>query len=135
MSITVGEKTKTEVSVPVAVYAAVAETDGAEIDLADGNYQAAAFEVVVGAWTDGTFTFTAQEASATGGPWTDVAAGDLSAAFTQVTDATTDDTVQVVDYLGSKQFLRAQSDAAGVTVGTILGIVIVQGNPTTLPAV
>ncbi len=48
---------------------------------------------------------------------------------------TTDDTVQVVAYTGNAPFVRAQSDAAGVTLGAVLGVVIVKGNPTTLPAV
>lgn len=139
MAITVGEEVQVDVSVPIAVYATDTETDGDTVSLAAGNYQAVSLALVVGTWTDGTFTPTIQESDddGSGSPsgFTDVAAADINGTPQVVSDATTDDSVFVVDYTGGKPHVRVQSLAASTTSGCVLGWVALKGNPTTKPAV
>ncbi len=143
--------------------AVVASFTGPTIDLqASGDYNAATIYLLAGAWTDGTHTFTIQEAPDNGsgapGAWTTVDAvntNDLTkthvanpngglpisyvapgagvSGLAPISSAATA-LNQRVGYLGFNRFLRVNGVVAGATSGAKYAIVVVAGEPRVLPA-
>lgn len=102
------------------------------------NYESLTFLFAAGAVTDGTWTVTVYESSAsdmTGE--TAVAAADLiglAAAANTFTITTTDaNTVKKVGYKGSKRYVRAKAVQTGATTGGFLAVVAVQSSPAYAP--
>ena len=98
--------------------------DGADVDLQDAN--GATFMIQVGAWTDGTFTFEFEEADddGTGSPdtYAAIADADLDTTEPVVSDATDDDSIIEVSYLGDARFVRITCVVTGSpTTGAEIG--------------
>ena len=78
----------------------------------------------VGLYTDGSFTFTAQE-SADGSVWTDVAAADLDGSFPTLS-ASNDNQQHRLGYTGSERYIRVNvaeptsPDPTGVVASVIV---------------
>src|SRR5258708_34055526 len=111
-------------------------TSGADIDrLRKGGYGALSLVLLPGLWTDGTHTFVIEEADDSGsntpGTYGTVAAADVmpspevgvygtASTFVGITAATT--TVQRIDYIGRKRWVRVRSVESGVTVGAVYAV-------------
>ncbi len=146
-----------------ALPAWTASWTGQTIDLlGQPEFNAAALYILAGAWTDGTHTFTIQEAPDNGsgapGAWTAVAAADLSrlqtanasgglpitvsAAGSQPAAISSAPTAlnQRVGYLGgypstgNTRFLRVIGTVAGATTGAKYLPVWILGEPRVFPA-
>lgn len=123
-----------------------ASTNGSNIDrYRNGGYFALNLELLPGLWTDGTHAFTIQEADDNGsgapGSWTTVAATDLlydanansaGGTFTSITAVTS--TVQRIDYIGRKRWVRVISTLSGVTTGAVYAVAAHLFSPAILPA-
>lgn len=126
---------------------------GQTIDLQ--QYNAATLYIIAGAWTDGTHTFTIQEAPDNGGTpgtFTNVASTDLSrletanaagglpitqaSAGAQPNAISSAETAlnQRVGYLGGQRFVRVITTVTGATTGAKYGVYWVLGEPRVLPA-
>lgn len=121
---------------PAASLHPAATTDGtrtgAAVDLA--GYNSATVQVNVGAWTDGTHTPSLTECDTVGGSYTAVAAGDLIGSFTAISGTGQQNAIQSVGYKGTKQFLKAKLVTTGSTTGAVVGMSVLKGHPTNLPA-
>lgn len=91
--------------------------NGASSDLSGGYSAAVAFNI--GPWGDGTHTFSVEE-SDDDSTFTAVAAADLQGTAPVVNDATDDNQVYVVGYIGNKRYIRA---VCTVTGGPVTGLV------------
>jgi hypothetical protein len=99
-------------------------TNGLVIDLQ--GYEAARIDIASATLTDGTYTCSLQEGTASdGSDMADVAAAQQlgSAVFA----ATDDNTVKSLSYLGSKRYIRVKIVSTGVTTGGTLGAIAVLG--------
>lgn len=122
--------------ITLAVAAITATANGATVDTVLESR--AAFEVVAGAYTDGTHTIKFQD-SPDGSTWTDVAAANLKmpddapagvvVGATLVIDGAGDGgQIYVVEYLGIQRYLRAVTTVAGTTTGALYGVNVVGGD-------
>lgn len=123
-----------------------AGSNGSNIDrYRNGGYNALTLMLLPGLWTDGTHAFVIEEADddGTGNPSTygTVAATDLlydananagGGTFTSITAATT--TVQRIDYIGRKRWVRVRNTASGATTGAVFAVVGLLFSPNILPA-
>jgi hypothetical protein len=123
-----------------------AATNGGNIDrYRNGGYFALDLELLPGLWTDGTHAFVIEEADDNGsnapGTYTTVAATDLlydananaaGGTFTSITAATT--TVQRIDYIGRKRWVRVRNTVSGQTTGAVYAVVGHLFSPVILPA-
>lgn len=105
---------------------------GTAVDLA--GYNSATVQVDVGAWTDGIHTPSLTECDAVGGSYAAVAAGDLIGSFTAISGTGQQNAIQSVGYKGTKQFLKAKLVTTGATSGAVVGMSVLKGHPTNLPA-
>ncbi len=126
----------------------IAATNGSNIDrLRNGGYGALSLVLLPGLWTDGTHAFTIQEADDSGsntpGTYGTVAAADVmpssevgvygtASTFVSITAATT--TVQRIDYIGRKRWVRVISTESGVTTGAAYGVDGILAAPNIFPA-
>jgi hypothetical protein len=133
-----------------------ASANGQSISIAPGGYNAVAWYILAGTWTDGSHTFTVQEAPDNGsgapGAWNAVAATDLSRLETAnvngglpITEATAGSQPsaitsaatalsQRVGYLGSQPWTRMITTVSGATSGAKYFVVCITGEPRVLPA-
>ena len=79
-----------------------------------------------------TGTFQVEE-SADNTAFTAVAAADLQGTEPVVDDATDDDQIYKLGYLGSKQYLRVAVTVSGATTGAVYGAMIIAGHPAAAP--
>ena len=82
--------------------------------------------------TDGTHTFAVEE-SADNTTYTAVAAADLQGTEPVVDDATDDDQIYELGYLGSKRYIRVAVTVSGATTGAVYGASITTGHPAVAP--
>lgn len=114
-------------------------TEGTGLSVDTLGYEGAALAFHIGISGDtlsGTVLITpsVEEADATGGPWTAVAAANLKGTLTVVDDPAEDDVVQEVGYLGTKRWIRPLFTFTGThTVGTPISAVAILGNARHLP--
>src|SRR6266568_5554126 len=96
----------------------------------NGGYAALTLELCPGLWTDGSHSFAINE-SDDNSTWTAVVAADVmpnpevgvygtASTFVSITAATT--TVQRIDYIGRKRWVRVISTESGVTTGAAYGV-------------
>ena len=133
-----------------------ASVNGQSIPVAPGGYNAVAWYILAGTWTDGTHAFTVQEAPDNGsgapGTWNAVASTDLSkletanplgnlpitiaSAGSQPASIVSAATAlnQRVGYLGSQPWVRMITTVAGATTGAKYFAVCITGEPRVLPA-
>lgn len=112
--------------------ALTASANGADTDLQ--GYHSAMAIVEFGVWTDGTHTPKLQESAVGGGSgYSDVAASDLQGAFTAVSSAGGNNTVQRVGYIGSQRFIRLVMTCAGTTTGALSAGSIVRSHADLAP--
>lgn len=117
--------TSPSVTLPAAAYSA-ATTDGTTVDR---KFNESAIVVIsIGAWTDGTHTFTLEE-SDDDVTYTEVAASQIQGTLPTISDATTDDSAVHVGYLGSARYIRLSTAADTATTGAIFSAVVVQDYP------
>lgn len=103
--------------------ARTATANGVGVDLANINKAVVVFDI--GAWTDGTHTFSVQE-SDDNSSFAAVVAGDLDGSAPVVNDAADDDQVYEVGYLGAKRYIRAVSTVASATTGAVYSAAVVK---------
>jgi hypothetical protein len=117
------------------------DADGANIDrYRNGGYNALTLMLLPGAWTDGTHAFVIEEAddNGSGAPDTYAAVdtadliGDTSATFVPITAATS--TVQRIDYIGRKRWVRCRYDYTAGATGAAFAVVALLFSPNVLPA-
>ena len=123
-----------------------ASTNGNNIDrYRNGGYQALTLMLLPGLWTDGTHAFVIEEADDNGsgapGTFSTVAVADLlydananaaGGTFTSITAATT--TVQRIDYIGRKRWVRTRYVATGTTTGAVFAVQGLLFSPAQYPA-
>ncbi len=123
-----------------------ASANGGNIDrYRNGGYAALNLELLPGLWTDGTHAFVIEEADDNGsgapGTYGTVAITDLlydananaaGGTFTSITAATS--TVQRIDYIGRKRWVRTRYVASGTTTGAVFAVVGHLFSPAILPA-
>jgi len=123
-----------------------AASNGGNIDrYRNGGYAALCLELLPGLWTDGTHAFVIEEAddNGSGAPGTygtiaitdllyDANANAAGGTFTNITAATT--TVQRIDYIGRKRWVRVRNTASGTTTGAVYAVVGHLFAPTIYPA-
>ena len=107
------------ISLATAARNSNSEVNGTGVSLA-GHHSAVAV-VTTGTVTDGTHTIKMEESDDGGDNWTDVAAADLTQAFTAIV-AADDDETQIVGYKGKSGMIRATVTDATSTTGAILGV-------------
>ena len=129
---------------PIQLHVPKAETadaNGANVDRCrNGGYNALTLMLLPGAWTDGTHAFIIEEADddGTGAPSTfsTVAAADViggvSGTFVPITAATT--TVQRIDYIGRKRWVRVRYDYTAGSTGALFAVVALLFSPSIFPA-
>jgi hypothetical protein len=123
-------------------------------DVNNANYNGVMFYIIPGTYTDGTHTFTIQEADDNGsgspGSYTNVANADLVAwKATSTTDSTpvkvgnsqpaaisssATNVYQRIGYIGAKQWVRLSVTSTGVTTGASYEAVCELGEPRNMPA-
>jgi hypothetical protein len=122
-----------------AVY--TADANGANIDrYRNGGYNALTLMLLPGAWTDGTHAYIIEEAddNGSGSPGTYAAVStddlidDTSATFVPITAATT--TIQRIDYIGRKRWVRVRYDYTAGSSGAAFAVVALLFSPNILPA-
>lgn len=101
---------------------------GTNLSLEDFN--SATFVLVVGAVTDGTFTWSLEECDTSGGYWTAVAAEDINGTI----GAQTVNTINQVGYKGTKPWVRAKLVVAAGATGGNTAAILVKGHPKYGPA-
>jgi hypothetical protein len=113
--------------------AKTATATGSAVDLV--GFDAAVAVISSGVITDGTHTPKLQESDASGSGFADVAAGDLSGAFTAMATGGGNggSAIQEVGYLGAKRYIKVVVTVSGATTGGVYGASIVKGKPRTLP--
>ena len=105
-------------------------TDGTGVDLR--GYDAATVVLSVGAFTDGTHSFTLEESS-DDSSYTTVAAADIVGS-TLVLDSTGEMNADYwCGYIGSARYLRVASTISAVTTGAVYGATIIKGHPAYAP--
>jgi hypothetical protein len=104
--------------------ARTATANGSSVDLQ--GFGSAALFVLFGTWTDGTHTPSLQD-SDDGTTFTNVATVDMDGAFTAVSSAGGNGTVQRVGYLGNRRFLRIVMTITGATTGAVSSAIVVRG--------
>lgn len=123
-----------------------AASNGNNIDrYRNGGYNALTLMLLPGLWTDGTHGFVIEEADDNGsgapGTYATVATTDLlydananaaGGTFTSITAATT--TVQRIDYIGRKRWVRARNTVTGATTGAVFAVVGLLFSPAIYPA-
>ncbi len=106
----------------------------------NGGYAALTLELLPGLWTDGSHTFAIQESDDNFTSNNAVAVADMlydgnadstNGTFTGITAATS--TVQRIDYIGRKRYLRIVTTESGAT-GAAFAIVAHLFSPTIFPA-
>lgn len=116
-------------SIPIAAIATDTTTDGTGV--AWGRFRSVMVVIWSGTVTDGTFTFEVQDS-------------DDDSSYTAVADAylegaepalTTDDTVVVVGYKGTRKYLRVVCVSTDTTSGGVVGALIVCANSYRTPVV
>jgi len=121
--------------------AGVLDANGADIDrYRNGGYFALTFMLLPGVWTDGTHAFILEEAddsgSNTAGTYAAVAAADVlggvSGTFVSITAATT--TIQRIDYIGRKRWVRCRYDYTAGSTGALFSVVALLFSPSIFPA-
>lgn len=120
----------------VATAPHTATVTGSTVDLAQGSgYEAAAFEVDFGAYTDGTHTITFQD-SADGTNWNTLANGSGLDVATPaaISSNASQNSVVLYGYYGGNRYIRAISTVAGATTGAVYGINVILGFPHHQPA-
>src|SRR5260221_12763709 len=118
--------------------AKTASVNGATVDTTSGSsYEAAAFYIDYGAWTDGSHTFTFQD-SVDGVTWntlTSIAAGGvLDAASPVVTTNASQNSMFLTGYHGYNRYLRVITTVTGTTTGAVYGAGVILGVPHHHPA-
>ena len=104
----------------------------AAIDLT--GYDSCEIVVHVGAWTDGTHTFSLTECATSGGSYTAVAAGDIVG--TPPAPAASGDANKVTKfaYVGTKRFIKVVCTVTGSpSTGAATGATVVRGSARTHP--
>lgn len=123
-----------------------ASSSGSNIDrYRNGGYAALSLMLNPGLWTDGTHSFVIEEADDNGsgapGTYATVATTDLlydananaaGGTFTSITAATT--TIQRIDYIGRKRWVRVRNVAAGTTTGAVFNVTALLFAPNIFPA-
>lgn len=111
----------------LAPAAVASSADGSTVDKL--GYTSMTAVVSIGAWTDADHAFSLED-SPDDSTWTAVAASEMDGTFTDVTDATTDGTTQIVAYLGSERYLRVVTTVTNnPTDGCVYGANIIKGHP------
>lgn len=125
-----------------------ASANGNNIDrYRNGGYAALSLVLLPGLWTDGTHAFVIEEADDNGsgapGTYGTVAAADIlpgsevgvygtATTFVSITAATT--TVQRIDYIGRKRWVRVRSNISGTTTGAAFAVDGILCAPNIFPA-
>jgi hypothetical protein len=118
-----------------------ADANGADVDRSrNGGYFALTLMLLPGLWTDGTHAFIIEEADDNGAGAPDtyaaVAAADViggvSGTFVSITAATT--TVQRIDYIGRKRWVRCRYDYTAGSTGAVFAVVALLFSPAQYPA-
>lgn len=130
---------------PLALHVPAARTasaNGASVDrYRNGGYAALTLMLNPGLWTDGTHAFVIEESDDNFTTTNTVAATDLlydgnadstNGTFTSITGVTT--TIQRLDYIGRKRYVRARYVASGTTTGAVFGVTALLFSPMILPA-
>jgi hypothetical protein len=134
---------------PISVLTPAARTaggNGSNIDrYRNGGYAALTLMLHPGVWTDGTHAFVIEEADDNGsgapGTYATVAVADLlydananaaGGTFTSITAVTT--TIQRIDYIGRKRWVRVRNTASGTTTGAVFAVTGLLFSPNILPA-
>jgi len=115
-----------------------ADGNGSSVDrYRNGGYNALTLMLLPGLWTDGTHDFYMEE-SDDNTTFTAVATADLlggggtNGSFISITAATT--TVQRVDYIGRKRYVRVRYDYTAGSTGAVFAVVALLFSPAILPA-
>lgn len=103
--------------------------NGTTVDLHENKDASRSAMLIVqsGTITDGSHAITLQE-SDNGSAWSNVAAAELQGAPPTI-NATDDDLLYEVGYVGSKRYLRAVAVTSGATTGGTFGAVLLRGFP------
>lgn len=123
-----------------------AASNGSDIDrYRNGGYNGLTLELLPGLWTDGTHGFVIEEADDNGSnapsTYATVAVADLlydananaaGGTFTSITAATT--TVQRIDYIGRKRWVRVRNTISGASTGAVFAVAAHLFSPNILPA-
>ncbi len=119
-----------------------ADANGATVDrYRNGGYNALTLMLLPGLWTDGTHAFIIEESDDNFSTSNTVAATDVicdanadatNGTFTTITAATS--TVQRIDYIGRKRYVRARYDYTAGTTGAVFSVVALLFSPSILPA-
>lgn len=126
--------------------ARTASANGANIDrYRNGGYAALNLTLLPGLWTDGTHAFVIEEAddNGSGAPSTyatvavtdllyDANANAAGGTFTSITATTS--TVQRIDYIGHKRWVRTRYVASGTSTGAVFAVIANLFSPAVLPA-
>jgi hypothetical protein len=126
------KENRTSVASTIRPQAATATVTGETVDLA--GYDAATVVLDVGAWTDGTHTFSVEEAEddGAGSPdtWAAVADADLDGTEPVVDGAADDDTIVAIGYWGTARFLRVVNTVtAAPATGLVFAATVIRGAP------
>ena len=98
------------------------------------GYEEVEIVLDVGLYTDGTFTFTAQE-SADGSSWSNVAAADLDGTFPTLS-ASNDNQVHRLGYMGGSRYIRVNvaEPTSPDPTGVVASVVVNRRRPHVAPA-
>lgn len=92
-------------------------------------YESSLILLHIGTYTDGTHAFELQE-SDDDVSYTAVASADiLGTAFADLDDASRDDSVESIGYIGTSRYIRMSVTTTGSTTGAVFGVSIVQDYP------
>lgn len=120
---------KSLLSVAQAIAPAIIKTTatGTTVDLA--GYDGAVIDLIFGAYTDGTHTFSLNE-SADGSTWTAVAAGDMLGTMPAISTNASQNSVVRVGYIGKQRYLQVVNTVTGAPVtGAAMAVNVTAGFP------
>lgn len=121
-----------DIALSFSAIARTATANGTGVDTL--GYNAATMVFALGAWTDGTHTYSIQESDVSGSGYTNVAAGSLDGTAPAVTDNTGVGTFVRVGYLGIKRYIRAVVTVTGSpSTGLVAGVHVVRAEPKKAP--
>ena len=108
---------------------------GLTVDTVQGSeYEAAAFIIDFGAWTDGTHTIVLQD-SADSITWNTLAIPQINIVPAVLLSAAAQNSVITVGYYGGNRYLRAITTVSGATTGAVYGVDVLLAYPHHQPAV